>query len=121
MTVADNAPPEIADIFSVLANRRRILLMRYLSLFERQKEVEVRHLARVIGGIETGVPPRNIGRDDYESVYNGLLQTHLPTLDEKGVIEYDEQRKTVTVTTQIERYMVLAAISRFVVLAESFD
>ncbi|WP_302079978.1 DUF7344 domain-containing protein [Salinibaculum rarum] len=120
MTVADGAPSEISDIFSILGNRRRVLLIRYLSLFERQKEVEVRHLARVLGGIETGTPPRNVVRDDYESVYNGLLQTHLPTLDERGVIEYDEQHKTVTVTTQIERYMVLAAISRFVVSAQSF-
>lgn len=121
MTIADDVPSEIANIFSLLGNRRRILLIRYLSLFERRKEIEVRHLARVIGGIETGEPPRNVGRDDYQSVYNGLLQTHLPTLDERGVIEYDEQRKTVTVTTRIEQYLVLAAISRFVVSAESLD
>ena len=105
---------EVAEVFNFLGNRRRLLTLRYLALFRPGTTIEVRHLARVIRGIETGNPPRNVGTADYESAYNGLIQTHLPKIDQRELIEYDEQRKTVTVKEAIEQHVVLSTLAQFV-------
>ena len=100
-------------VFDLLGNRRRLIVIKYLSVFEQMASVEVRHLARVVRGIELGVPPRQVGSDDYESAYNGLIQNHLPKLAAYGVIEYDNARKTVSPTHHLEQYALLAQIARY--------
>jgi hypothetical protein len=55
-----------------------------------------------------------VGTADYESAYNGLIQTHLPKIDQRELIEYDEQRKTVTVKEAIEQHVVLSTLAQFV-------
>ncbi|TKX49560.1 hypothetical protein EXE49_10785 [Halorubrum sp. ASP121] len=101
-------------MLNFLGNRRRLLTLRYLALFESGTSIEVRHLARVIRGVETGNPPRNVGTADYESAYNALIQTHLPKIDQRGLIQYHERRKTVTMEESLERHVVLSTIAQFV-------
>jgi hypothetical protein len=81
-------------IHEILSNSRRRAVLTHLK--ERTGTVEVRELARRIAELESGEspPPRNLRK----SVYNSLLQTHLPKLDRKDVVEYDADRKTVTVS-----------------------
>nr|WP_231554302.1 hypothetical protein [Halobellus rufus] len=52
-------------------------------------------LAERIGAVEAGEspPPRNVR----QSVYVSLHQTHLPKLDDLGIVEYDPDAKTVTI------------------------
>ena len=104
----------VADVLNFLGNRRRLLTLRYLALFEPGTTIEVRHLARVIRGVETGNPPRNVETADYESAYNALIQTHLPKIDQRGLIQYDERRKAVTVEESLERHVFLSTITQFV-------
>lgn len=113
---ADDGVSRVANVFSILGNQRRLLVVGYLSLFDVGATVEVRHLARVVRGIETGTPPRSVGTDSYESAYNGLIQTHLPKLDDRGLIAYDEAGKTVTVESQIEQYVAIVSICRSILL-----
>ncbi|WP_432765144.1 DUF7344 domain-containing protein [Halobaculum marinum] len=87
--------------------------MEYLSLFCRDECVEVRHLARIVRGIELSEPPRQIGSKEYESAYNGLIQTHLPKLAAHGVVEYNDTRKTVTPTSRVRQYALLAQFARY--------
>jgi len=114
LSAVDSDSPGVADVLSFLGNRRRLLTLQYLALFEPGTTIEVRHLARVIRGVETGSPPRNVGTADYESAYNGLIQTHLPKIDQRGLVQYDERRKTVTVEESIEQYIVLTTLVQFV-------
>lgn len=100
------------DLFELLGNQRRLLVIRYLSLYEERSSVEVRHLARIIRGIELEKPPRQVSSSDYESAYNGLIQTHLPKLAEYGVVEYDDSRKLLSPTYRVYRYALLAQITR---------
>ncbi|WP_449405067.1 DUF7344 domain-containing protein [Halopenitus persicus] len=58
--------------------------------------------------------PREVTTEDYESVYNGLIQNHLPKLAKYGIIEYDDRAKVVTVTPRIEEYVLLIAIARII-------
>jgi len=94
-------PREIHDI---LRNGRRRKVLKQLQ--RRVEPVSLRELSEQIAALETGEspPPRNVR----QSVYNSLHQTHLPKLDGKGVIEYDEDRKTVTLRNparQVDLYM----------------
>lgn len=107
----------VAEVLNFLGNRRRLLTLQYLALFEPGTTIEVRHVARVVRGVETGNPPRNVGTADYESAYNGLIQTHLPKIDERGLVQYDERRKTVTVEESLEQYVVLTTLAQFVLSA----
>jgi hypothetical protein len=120
MNHTDDEYLNLADVHSLLGNQRRIYIIGYLSLFNPGRTVEVRHLARVVRGIETKTPPTQVGTKDYESAYNGLIQTHLPKLDERGLVEYDDRGKTVTVNSRIVQYGLLTTISRFVVSVDPF-
>jgi hypothetical protein len=82
-------PEEVHD---VLRNDRRRLTLQYLK--QRLEPVEVRELSERVAELEVGEspPPRNIR----QSVYNALNQTHLPKLEDAGLVEFDTDRKIVS-------------------------
>ncbi|UWG50049.1 putative trancriptional regulator, ArsR family [Halalkaliarchaeum sp. AArc-CO] len=89
--VGDLAETEIHD---VLRNERRRLALERLS--ERSGPASVSDLAEHVAALEAGErpPPNNLR----QSVYVSLHQTHLPKLDELGIVEYDTDEKTVELT-----------------------
>jgi hypothetical protein len=101
------------NIYQLLGNQRRLLVIRYLALYEVGVSLEVRYLARVIRGIETGVPPEQVSTDGYETVYNGLIQRHLPRLAEDAILQYDERGKVVTVTRRSKQYAMIDGMTGF--------
>lgn len=115
MSVAYSDELCISEVFALLGNERRLLVIRYLSLFEPGTAVEVRHIARVVRAIETDTSPRHVSTSSYESAYNSLIQTHLPRLATRGLIKYDEQRKEVSVTPKLDQYALISAVTRFAV------
>jgi predicted transcriptional regulator len=80
------------DIHDVLRNDRRRLVIERLQAVEDGSE-SVRELSERIAAEESGEspPPRNIR----QSVYVSLHQTHLPKLDDLGIVEYDSDSKRV--------------------------
>ncbi|WP_435320608.1 DUF7344 domain-containing protein [Haloarchaeobius sp. TZWSO28] len=92
-TTSENRLDE-GDIHSILSNERRREVLKHLR--SHGGESTLRDLSEAIAEAETGEspPPRNI-RD---SVYASLHQTHLPMLDKLGVINYESNLKTVTLT-----------------------
>ncbi|MEF8822049.1 MAG: hypothetical protein V5A52_07210 [Halovenus sp.] len=95
---------ETQEVHEILRNSRRRRVIEQLS--HRLEPISLRALAEEIAAIETGEsPPPRKARD---SVYNSLHQTHLPKLDEMDVVEYDKDRKTITLrrrAKQVNRYM----------------
>jgi predicted transcriptional regulator len=81
-----------ADIHDVLRNDRRRLVIERLQSTDDGSE-SVRELSERIAAVESGEspPPRNIR----QSVYVSLHQTHLPKLDDLGIVEYDSDSKQV--------------------------
>jgi DNA-binding transcriptional ArsR family regulator len=80
-----------SSVYTVLSNERRRETLQ--TLLRTQNEVSVRELSEIIAAKEAGErpAPRNVR----ESVYVSLHQTHLPTLDDHGLIEYETDRKVV--------------------------
>jgi hypothetical protein len=92
------------EIHDVLRNERRTRVLEHLQ--QKRETVTLRELSEQLAALETGEspPPRNIR----ESVYNSLHQTHLPKLDDLGIIEYEHDRKLVTLANgshQVNLYM----------------
>jgi predicted transcriptional regulator len=85
-----------SDVHDVLRNERRRLVLEQL----REGPESVRDLSEYIASVESGEspPPRNVR----QSVYVSLHQTHLPKLDDLGIVVYDEDDKEVTLAEHAE-------------------
>jgi len=71
-------------------DRRRLTLE---CLRQRLNPISLRTLSERVAELETGESPPP--RDLRKSVYVSLHQTHLPKLEDVGVVEYDKQSKEV--------------------------
>jgi hypothetical protein len=90
--------PDVA--FDAIGNSRRRRVV--LSLSRASKAVPTNELAVEIAAIENAIDPSKVGSDERTSVYIALTQQHLETLDEVGVVDYDDRSKTVTATDATE-------------------
>lgn len=79
----------VASLLQCLSNTRRIAV---LGLLADDQPRSVSELVREIARMEQGGDPE---REHRKSVYVSLIQLHLSTMDDTGVIEYDDDRKTV--------------------------
>jgi len=79
------------DLHHTLRNPRRRATLHHLGT--SWGPTTVRALSEVVAARETGETPPP--RDVREAVYISLHQTHLPTLAEHDVVEYDRDRKEV--------------------------
>lgn len=80
-----------SEAYHLLSNSRRRETLTVL--WRRSDEMTLRELSELLAAAEAGVSPAP--RPLRESVYNALHQTHLPTLAEFGLVEYDPDRKLV--------------------------
>lgn len=97
------------DIFDILSNERR----RYVLEYVEREEDECIHLHELVD-VVTAAEATTDGNGYSEpsnvrsSVYSALVQTHLPAMDEAGIIDYDEDEQLVQTTDQtreVHRYM----------------
>lgn len=80
-----------ADIHDVLRNDRRRMVIELLG--EADDPVTARELSEAIAAREADEdpPPRKVR----QSVYISLQQTHLPKLEDLGIVAYDDNTKEV--------------------------
>ena len=95
MQLRRNSLPE-AEIYEILANRRRRETIEQLTDGAYPAATTLHDLSEAVAAAEAGTspPPRALR----ESVYSSLHQTHLPKLEELGVVCYD--RETAEVSLQ---------------------
>jgi hypothetical protein len=79
------------EVYDILRNERRRHVLRFLR--RNGTTTTIGDLADAIAEAETGESPPP--SDTRQSVYVSLHQTHLPKLDNLGVIEYDRDERTV--------------------------
>jgi hypothetical protein len=82
---------DAGEIHDILRNDRRRLAIKCLR--EQEGTLSVRDLSEEVATRETGESPAP--RDKRRSVYVSLHQTHLPKLDDLGIVEYDTDEKAV--------------------------
>jgi DNA-binding transcriptional ArsR family regulator len=89
------------DVFEILSSPRRRYLLYYLR--QRQEPVELTALAEHVAAWENGVDTDDLTTQERKRVYVSLYQTHVPKLDEAGIVEYDPESGMVVLTQRAQR------------------
>lgn len=105
------SPPNAAEltpeeIFEILSNKRRRMVLYYLR--QHDGTVAVQELAKEIAALENDIPTDKLSSQQRKRVYVSLYQTHLPKMAGANVIDYDKDNGTVALTAQsnaMEEYL----------------
>ncbi len=89
------------DVFEVLSNRRRRHAVHTLKRYDHDP-MELGDLAEEVAAIEHDVDVAEISYDQRKSVYTALQQSHLPKMDDAGIVEFDKNRGTIEPTPALE-------------------
>lgn len=90
--------PSSQSIYGLLADRRRRYTIHYL---KQQKEpVSLRELAEQVAAWENEKPIEELRSQERKRVYIALYQSHLPSMDREGIVEYDSDRGMVSLAAE---------------------
>lgn len=81
-------------IFELLKNRRRRQVLAYL--LETEGTVTLGKLAERIAAWENDTEVAALSSDQRKRVYVALYQTHLPKMDDAGIVDYDQDRGLIS-------------------------
>ncbi|WP_255171625.1 DUF7344 domain-containing protein [Natrononativus amylolyticus] len=90
------------DIFHILQTRRRRDALRYLQ--GTDEPVRMRDLAEQVAAWENETTVEQLSSDERQRVYISLYQSHLPKLDEEGIINYNQSRGIVERTPAADQF-----------------
>jgi len=82
-----------SDIFQLLQNERRRYVLQYLR--RNGGPVSLGDLATQVAAWEYELASSKISKTQRKRVYTTLQQTHLPKMDEVGIVEYDADTGTI--------------------------
>lgn len=86
------------EVFDILSNQRRRHVLHFLK--QRNGDgAELRELSAQVAAWENGKSVERLTSDERRRVYTSLQQFHLPKLHTNEVVEYDNRRGTVELTT----------------------
>jgi len=106
MSTPDSTPLTPDDVFEILSNHRRRMVLYYLR--EHGDSAGVKELAEAIAAMENEIPAEELTSQQRKRVYVSLYQTHLPKMADAQVIEYDKDEGTVRLTdrtSSIDQYL----------------
>lgn len=89
---------ELTEVFDILKNKRRMLLVELLA--DERGATDLSTVAETIADIEGGTGTYSQRR---KRVRVALYQSHLPKLDDFGVVEYDKRSGSISRGDQFDR------------------
>jgi DNA-binding transcriptional ArsR family regulator len=89
-------------VFEILSNTRRRMLLYYLR--RHGGSATVKELAEQIAALENEVDVEDLQRQQRKRVYVSLYQTHVPKLEEAGIVEYDDASGEVRLTNRADEF-----------------
>ncbi len=101
---SDGKPDEISklskdEIFHLLQASRRRDVIAYL--MDNDEPIKMGDLAEIVSAKEHDTTVAELTSTQRQRVYIPLYQEHLPKLDTKGIIEYNQQRGIVRPTDRL--------------------
>ncbi|MFC3476875.1 DUF7344 domain-containing protein [Halobacterium litoreum] len=105
-TEGDRAGITQEAAFDVLSCQRRRYVLHHL--LGGEPTAELRELSEQVAAWENDVPVETVTYDQRMRVYTSLRQLHLPKLDGEGLVDFDENRGTVSLTedaSELEFYL----------------
>lgn len=94
--------PELTqtEAFDILSSDRRRHTLHFL--LSHKDGAEIGELSRQIAAWENGESVDQVTADQRRRVYVSLHQTHLPRMDEAGILRYENSRDTIELTERGE-------------------
>lgn len=92
-------------VFDILRNQRRRHVYRYL---REVGSAETGDLSEHVAAVENGKEASQLTPQERKRAYVGLYQSHLPRMDEAGIVEFDSDRGRVELTdraSQLDAYL----------------
>ncbi|WP_424016083.1 DUF7344 domain-containing protein [Halorubrum xinjiangense] len=89
------------ELFDVLANQRRRFAVHLLKREERER-IEIGDMAEQIAAWENGIDTAEITGNERKRVYTALQQSHLPKMDDAGVVDFNKDRGIVEPTPALQ-------------------
>lgn len=105
------AHERINTVFSVFAHHRRRYTLR--ELWRHEQPMALADLADELAVRENETAITEIPAEEVKRIYMSLYHTHIPKLAEADLVDYDQERDTVTLTEyaeQIEQYQELLPV-----------
>ncbi|MBV0901717.1 DUF7344 domain-containing protein [Haloarcula salina] len=96
------------DIFHVLQCRRRRLVLKYLHEYSGDEPADMSDIAEHIAALEHDTTVDALRSKQRQRVYIALYQSHLPKMDDAGVVNYNQDRGLVEPTplaSAFDRYL----------------
>ena len=84
------------DVFGLLSNHRRRFALHHLK--QNGEHADLGELAERVAAWENGTAVEEVSSAERKRVYTSLQQFHLPKLDDKQVVEFDERAGEVELT-----------------------
>ena len=97
----DSGSLSLDERFEILKNERRRIILQYLKAVDGA--VKLDEVADHVTAIENDTEIGAITSDERKRVYVGLYQFHLPKMAKMRVIDYDQDRGDIELTTTGER------------------
>ncbi|SEO23684.1 hypothetical protein SAMN04487948_101259 [Halogranum amylolyticum] len=95
---------ETDDLFHILQNQRRRRVLKFLQDYDEGEQVDMRDVAEQVAAWEHETTVQQLSSNERQRVYIALYQSHLPKLDEKGVLEYNQSRGIVERTPVADQF-----------------
>ena len=86
------------EIFDLLSNPRRRYVINYL--LRENRPVSIQELSKELATWEFDVDEDQLTDQQEKRIYVALYQTHIPKLEDVGVIDYDDDASLVELTDQ---------------------
>lgn len=96
---ADDEQTELSrdEVFGILSNPRRRAAIHHLN-DHPDELVQLRDLAEQLAAWENDVERNAVTYKQRKRVYTSLYQSHLPKMDDLGIVHFDKHRGTVEAT-----------------------
>jgi hypothetical protein len=111
MSKAATTVSRLSKVYDALSAPRRCYTIQALAASD-DRSVDVSTLSRQITAIEQDIKPAHASGEPYRNVYTALNQSHLPTLADLGIVEYDADRKTVAPGPMFEGALLLLKLTQ---------
>jgi DNA-binding transcriptional ArsR family regulator len=93
-------------LFSLLSNPRRRFILQYLN--RTDDGIQLQDLAAEVAAWENETETDALTDKQQKRLYVSLYQTHIPKLEEAGIVEYDDDTGEIRLTdqgTDLNRYL----------------
>ena len=88
-------------VFDVLKNKRRRYALHYMR--HADGSVQLSELAEQVAAWENDITVEAITAAERKRVYTALYQSHLPKLDDAGIVDYNQNRGIVELSSAAEQ------------------